>query len=94
MQPDGQLVNKRMLLEADEGVPDGLKCDTEGNVYIGTGAGVTVMSPSGELLAKLLVEGGVSNLVFGGQDLSTLILCNQTKMIAVEMAAQGALSND
>jgi len=93
-QPGGQLLNKRKLLGADVGIPDGLKCDTEGNVYIGTGDGVTVMSPSGELLAKLLVEGGVSNLVFGGQDLSTLVLCNQTRMIAVETSVQGALGND
>ena len=34
--------NRRVFAYVDNGVPDGIQVDTEGNVYSGTGDGVTV----------------------------------------------------
>ncbi|GAW12466.1 hypothetical protein ANO14919_018350 [Xylariales sp. No.14919] len=59
------LSNKRLFAFVDVGVPDGIKCDIDGNVYSGCGDGVNVWSPGGLLLGRILVEGGAANLCFG-----------------------------
>lgn len=43
------LHNRRVFAYADNGVPDGIKCDTLGNVYSGCGDGVHV---SGRFCAR------------------------------------------
>ncbi|KFY73821.1 hypothetical protein V499_06106 [Pseudogymnoascus sp. VKM F-103] len=52
------LASKRLFAFADVGIPDGIKCDTEGNVYSGCGDGVHVWSPGGMLIGKVYVPGG------------------------------------
>ncbi|KAI1481843.1 calcium-dependent phosphotriesterase [Daldinia eschscholtzii] len=59
------LSNRRLFAFADVGIPDGIKCDMEGNVYSGCGDGVNVWSPGGVLLGKILVQDGVANFCFG-----------------------------
>ncbi|KAK1500566.1 SMP-30/Gluconolaconase/LRE-like region [Colletotrichum tamarilloi] len=59
------LLNKRLFAFADVGIPDGIKCDTNGNVYSGCGDGVNVWSPGGVLLGRILVDGGAANFCFG-----------------------------
>lgn len=49
----------------DKGIPDGIKCDMNGNVYSGCGDGVNIWSPGGVLLGRILVEGGAANFCFG-----------------------------
>ena len=50
---------------ATEGVPDGIKCDCDGNVYSGCGDGINVWAPDGILLGRILIAGGVANFCFG-----------------------------
>ncbi|KAI9825407.1 MAG: hypothetical protein M1832_001137 [Thelocarpon impressellum] len=59
------LTNRRVFAYASQGVPDGVKCDTAGNVYSGCGDGVVVWDPRGTLLGKIAVKGGVANFCFG-----------------------------
>lgn len=59
------MTNRRLFAFVDKGIPDGIKCDTSGNVYSGCGDGVNVWSPGGVLLGRILIEGGVSNFCFG-----------------------------
>lgn len=59
-----RLTNRRVFAYCDKGVPDGIKCDTEGNVYSGCGDGVHVWDPSGTLLGKILLEGTCANFCF------------------------------
>ncbi|KAJ5817021.1 gluconolactonase [Penicillium robsamsonii] len=75
---DPFLVNRRAFAMADQGFPDGIKCDTEGNVYSGCGDGVHVWSPGGVLIGKILVKGGVANLCFGS--MGELFILNGTKL--------------
>ena len=63
-----------------------------GNVYAGCGDGVRVYNPAGKFLGVFAVEGGVANLVFGGEDGRTLVMLNETRAIAITMAVTGALS--
>lgn len=63
---------------ADTGIPDGIKCDLSGNVYSGCGDGVSIWSPGGVLLGKILVPGGVANFCFGRE--GALYLLNETRV--------------
>ncbi|KXH68804.1 SMP-30/Gluconolaconase/LRE-like region [Colletotrichum salicis] len=59
------LLNRRLFAFADVGIPDGIKCDMNGNVYSGCGDGINVWSPGGVLLGRILVDGGAANFCFG-----------------------------
>jgi len=76
---------------ADHGVPDGIKCDTKGNVYSGCGDGVNVWSPGGILLGKIVVQGGIANFCFGRG--GELFLLNEHKLWRAQIASdvKGAL---
>lgn len=58
-------MNRRLFAMASVGVPDGIKCDLDGNVYSGCGDGINVWSPGGVLLGLIALEGGVANFCFG-----------------------------
>lgn len=85
------LANRRLFAMADTGIPDGIKCDTDGNVYSGCGDGLNIWSPGGVLLAKILIDGGVANFCFGrgGQ----VFLLNENKLWRLQLAKhrKGAL---
>ncbi|XDG06213.1 hypothetical protein ABKA04_005828 [Annulohypoxylon sp. FPYF3050] len=85
------LVNRRLFSMADAGIPDGIKCDTAGNVYSGCGDGVHVWSPGGVLLGKILVEGGCANFCFGRD--GELFILNEKRLWRAQLASgiKGAL---
>lgn len=80
--PDGSVNNKRLLIEfADYGL-DGMRCDSEGNLYIARyGAGVVaVVSPAGTLLREIQLKGQKpTNVAFGGDDGKTLYVTLQER---------------
>jgi gluconolactonase len=78
------LLNRRVFAMADVGVPDGMKCDSAGNVYAGCGDGLSVWSPGGVLLGKVLVPGGLANICFGKK--GELFLLNGKKFWILKMA--------
>lgn len=88
------LGERRIMYYADDGIADGVKLDSEGNLYVGQGDGVAVVSPSGSLLGKILMPrnvSGVTNLVFGGRDYRSLFLLSETSVWVVDMTLPGAL---
>ncbi|KAF9701567.1 hypothetical protein EKO04_000583 [Ascochyta lentis] len=87
------LMNRRVFAMADVGVPDGLKCDLAGNVYAACGDGLSVWSPGGVLLGKVLVPGGLANFSFGRK--GELFLLNGKKLWILKVAdtVKGALVN-
>ncbi|KAL4934852.1 hypothetical protein BDV06DRAFT_150944 [Aspergillus oleicola] len=86
------LANRRLFAFADSGIPDGIKCDLEGNVYSGCGDGVNVWSPGGELLGRILVDRGVANFCFGRD--GEMFLLNEHRLWRVKLkgeSVRGAL---
>ncbi|MDX6080174.1 SMP-30/gluconolactonase/LRE family protein [Xanthomonas campestris pv. incanae] len=68
---DGGLRNKRVLIEFPDFGLDGMRCDADGNLYIGRyDAGqIAVVSPQGKLLRTIALKGRkASNVAFGGTD--------------------------
>ena len=85
------MANKRLFAFSDAGLPDGIKCDTAGNVYSGCRDGVEVWNPSGVLLGRILVQGGVANFCFGEK--GAIYMCNETRMWKAQIGehVRGAL---
>lgn len=85
------MVNRRLFAMTDAPIPDGIKCDVQGNVYCGCGDGVHVWSSGGVLLGKILVEGGVANFCFGRN--GELFMLNEKRLWRAQLnsSTQGAL---
>ncbi len=93
---DGRLTKARLfasgIIEADrEGVPDGMKCDAEGNVYVTGPGGIWVYDFHGMKLGEIAIPEKPANLHWGGQDWRTLFVCATTSVYAVDMKAGARL---
>ena len=76
---NGSLSNGRIFASGvrsalEQGVPDGMKCDERGNVWVTAPGGVWVYAPSGDLIGKVRVPELVANLAWGGPGFHTLFL--------------------
>lgn len=71
LSPEGEISNKRRLIQFPDFNMDGMRCDIEGNLYItrhGKGT-VAKLSPTGEVLLEVSLTGKLcSNIAFGGPD--------------------------
>jgi gluconolactonase len=85
---DGSLSSPRVFAsgirsELEPGVPDGMKCDQRGNVWVTAPGGVWVYSPEAQLLGKLRLPELVANLAWGGSDFRTLYLTATHSVYAI-----------
>jgi len=96
VRPDGTLANGRLFFEnigrgvIEEGVPDGMKCDERGNVYVTGPDGIWVISPEAEYLGMIEAPENVHNLNWGDPDWRTLYLTCITSLYRVQMKVAGA----
>jgi gluconolactonase len=87
---DGSLVNGRMFFDGvgsgviEEGIPDGMKCDERGNIWVTGPKGVWVIDAAGKHLGTIEVPENVGNLTWGGADWHTLFLPSSTSLYTVE----------
>ena len=69
--------------ELEPGVPDGMKCDGAGNIWVTAPGGIWLYSRSGALLGKVRVPELVANLHWGKADWRTLFICATHSLYAV-----------
>ncbi len=95
VQPDGSIANDRIFFDnigggsIEEGIPDGMKCDELGNVYVTGPGGVWVITPEGEHLGIIRVPEIVGNLNWGGPEWKTLYIAASTSIYRIEMKVAG-----
>ena len=87
--PDGSLSHGRLFAQGiqssrEAGVPDGMKCDAEGNVWVTAPGGIRVYSPRGAQLGTVRIPEMPANLHWGGSEWRTLFVCATTSVYAVE----------
>jgi gluconolactonase len=78
VKPDGTVGKGRVFYQysgPERGVPDGIKCDVEGNVYCTAPGGVYIHDPAGKVLARIKTPGHhPTNIAFGDDDWRSLYL--------------------
>lgn len=78
------------------GMADGIRCDTEGNVWIGAGwvgagyDGVHVFAPDGERIGLILLPEICANICFGGSRRNRLFMAASQSIYSVYVEATGA----
>jgi gluconolactonase len=73
VEPDGSLSHQREFGELRGGAGgDGSAVDSEGRLYVATGASADVFSPDGEFLGSIPGPQGMHGVAFGGRDKKTL----------------------
>jgi gluconolactonase len=90
------LGNRRVLVDAGpRGTPDGLRVDTEGNLWCGWGMGdqehdgVHVFNPEGRLIGRIELPERCANVCFGGLHRNRLFMAATTSLYALYVNAQG-----
>ena len=91
VQPDGTIANGRIFAEeeGDDGVPDGMKIDVHGNVYLTGPGGIWIFDASGEHLGVLQISEQAANLGWGGDDWSTLFITASTSLYSIQCKVSG-----
>ena len=90
------LSNRRMLIDAGPGTPDGFRCDTDGNLWCGWGMGdpaldgVRVFSPHGQPIGHIHLPERCANVCFGGIKRNRLFMAASHSVYALYVNAQGA----
>ncbi|HEY0162945.1 MAG TPA: SMP-30/gluconolactonase/LRE family protein [Edaphobacter sp.] len=74
------------------GVPDGMKTDKKGNLYVTGPGGIWVWSPAGKHLGTVLLPHQPANLTWGGKKNSTLFLTAGHSVYTLPTRAKGHLS--
>ena len=87
--PGGSLSHPRLFAQGikssrEAGLPDGMKCDAEGNVWVTAPGGIRVYSPDGAQLGTVRIPEMPANLHWGGSEWRTLFVCATTSVYAVE----------
>jgi gluconolactonase len=75
----------------DRGVPDGMKVDRAGNLYVTGPGGIWVWSPQGKRLGRILLPSIPANLTWGGEDRSTLWITAGHYVYSLKMNMSGYL---
>lgn len=90
---DGALSNGRTFAKepggSHEGVPDGIKVDTEGNLYVTGPKGIWVWDPQGHHLGTIEMPEQPANLTWGDNDYQTLYITATTSVYRLRMKAKG-----
>jgi gluconolactonase len=85
------LENPRVFAE-DIGpwVPDGMRVDVDGNLYVTAGDGVQCFGPSGNMIGKILTPEVAANCSFGMSDRQTLFIAATSSVWKVKLNTAGA----
>lgn len=82
----------RVIVEKIPGVPDGIRSDEKGNLWVAANS-VLSYSPQGKRLREIAIPETPSNLTFGDADLETLFVTARTSVFRVRLGVKGASQN-
>jgi gluconolactonase len=85
----------RVFLDAGPGTPDGMRCDTDGNLWCGWGMGrpdldgVMVFAPDATPIGRIALPERCANVCFGGRKRNRLFMASSQSVYALYVHAQG-----
>lgn len=81
---EGNWVNLSQFADDDHpGLPDGMALDTNGNIFATSAGGVTIISPEGKLLGRIVTGKATSNCCFG-EDGATLFITSHDLVLKIQ----------
>jgi gluconolactonase len=86
---NGRPVDGRLFHKIDKGCADGIRVDTDGNLWSSAADGVHCIAPDGRSLGKILVPEVVSNICFGGRAKHRLFITATTSVYAINLNRSG-----
>ncbi|MEP1961945.1 SMP-30/gluconolactonase/LRE family protein [Tateyamaria sp.] len=87
--PDGAISGGRLFHTIDPGIADGIRVDTDGNLWSSAADGVHCIAPDGHVMGKILVPELVSNICFGGRAKHQLYITATTSLYCITLNRQG-----
>ena len=87
---NGAVSNERVVVSNIAGVPDGIRTDEKGNIYV-TAKGVAVYTPEGKLLHNIELSETPANCAFGDADFQTLYITARTSLYRVRLNVMGSV---
>lgn len=91
-----RIANRRVLITAGPGTPDGFRLDEDGNLWCGWGMGdpaldgVMVFNPAGEPIGRIALPERCANVCFGGVKRNRLFMATCQSIYAVYVNTRGA----
>ncbi len=89
---DGTVGTGTMLIDfppsRERGIPDGLKLDSQGNLWASSPGGIRVITPEGKVLGQIKLPETVSNLAWG-EDGKTLYITATHSVYRLQTLVQG-----
>lgn len=93
VKPDGTLANGRIFGEEPggpkQGVPDGMKVDAQGNIFVTGPDGIWVWDPEGHHLGTIVIPEQPANLAWGDKDYGTLYITATTSVYRLPTKTRG-----
>ncbi len=92
VKEDGAIANGRLFAEEsgeEEGAPDGMKVDSEGNVYVTGPGGIWVFNPAGAHLGTIATPERAANLAWGDSDWKTLYITATSSLYRIRLNIPG-----
>ena len=90
--PDGSVSNGRKFFDLadskEQGIPDGIKVDSQGNLYAAGPGGIWVFSPDGRHLGTLQLPETAANCNWG-EDGKTLFITASTSVYRIRLSVPG-----
>jgi gluconolactonase len=90
---NGSLINGRVFGEEpgaqSDGVPDGIKVDKDGNLFVTGPKGIWVWDAKGNHLGTIVLPEQPANLAWGDQDYRTLYVTATTSVYRLKMHTEG-----
>ena len=86
---NGNVSNERVLIADVDGVPDGIRVDEKGNIYV-TASAVAIYDAHGKLVETIGMPETPANCAFGDSDFQTLYVTARTGLYRVRRSVKGA----
>jgi gluconolactonase len=87
---NGETSNERVLISNVDGVPDGIRTDEKGNIYVAA-KGIAIYSPEGKLVTTIPMPETPANCAFGDADFQTLYITARTSVYRARLNVKGSV---
>ena len=87
---DNQLTGGGVFHTISPGCADGIRTDTDGNLWSLAADGVHCIAPDGHLMGKILVPEAVLNICFGGRGKHQLFIAATANLYSIALNRNGA----